>query len=164
MRVLCWIYFSVSFAVAIGAFVGFLWTAASLGVPELLDVKLTTAGCQELLSRLKEEPRTNHIWLTTVWDSIFPLVYGNAMVSALLVTRSPRIVLIVPLVALLSDYSENYLQLVMLHEKDVKALSSTLLVAKCVATWIKFASVLFGTIVAVWYGWREWKRWRSASA
>lgn len=164
MRVACWAYFSVSLAVAIGAFVGFSWTATSLGVPELLDEELTTAGCKDLLCNLKEGPRADHIWLTTVWDSIFPLIYGNAMVSALLVTRSPWIVFVVPLVAVLSDYSENYLQVVMLSEKDVRALSSTLLVTKCVATWVKFASTVFGTIVAVWYGRQEWKRWRSASA
>lgn len=112
---------------------------------ELLDIQVNAAEAYARLSEMSSWHKSNHIWITLLLDSLYPLAYGGFLAGiAARFAKSWRTFAVVPAFAtIIADFVENLVQ--------VAALSGfeNVLALKSVITPIKFSGFLFAAILAL---------------
>jgi hypothetical protein len=133
-----------------------------------LEKGINTLGLQlgyshETVHQFVHERNSNqlecYIRFTGVWDTIFPILYGSMYIAWLaLLFRSKVIVFGLPLIRVLSDWIENYLEISMiqqyLHDGTVNramtTMSSTCSGFKWLLSIVIYCTLIVGIILLIW--------------
>jgi hypothetical protein len=124
--------------------VGFSFTPSLVG-GELLDMQMNASDASARLSEMSRWHRTNHIWITLLLDSLYPLAYGGFLAGiAARFAKSWRKFAVIPAFAtIIADFAENFVQVVALVG------SENALVLKNFLTPIKFGGFFLAAILAL---------------
>ena len=112
---------------------------------ELLDMQMNAADASARLSEMSSWHKSNHIWITLLVDSLYPLAYGGflAGIAARLAKPWRKFAVIPAFATIIIDFAENLVQ--------VAALSGTesILVLKDILTPMKFSCFSLAAILAL---------------
>ena len=133
-----------SFAIMMIIGAGFSFTPGLVG-GELLDMQMNALDANTRLSEMSSWHRSNHIWITLLLDTLYPLAYGGflAGIAARFAKPWRKIAVIPAFVTIVVDFAENIVQVAAL------AGSENILVLKNIITPIKFGGFLFAAILAL---------------
>ncbi len=111
----------------------------------LLDVQMNAADASSRLAEMSGAQKTNHIWITLLLDSLYPLAYGGFLAGLAARFAKPwrRISVVPAFVTIIADFIENAVQLVALTG------SAHVLYFKNFITPIKFGGFMLATILAL---------------
>jgi len=112
---------------------------------ELLDRQMNAMDASARLSEMSSWHKSNHIWITLLIDSLYPLAYGGFLVGIAARFAKPwRKFAVIPAFAtIIADFAENLVQVVAL------AGSENVLVLKNILTPIKFGGFFLAAILAL---------------
>ena len=112
---------------------------------ELLDMQMNAADASTRLSEMSSWHKSNHIWVTLLLDSLYPLAYGGflAGIAARFAKAWRRIAVAPAFATIIVDFAENTVQVLALFGAE------NLLFLKNILTPIKFGCFFVAAILAL---------------
>lgn len=112
---------------------------------ELLDMQMNAVDASARLSEMSNWHKSNHIWITLLLDSLYPLAYGGflAGIAARFAKHWRRFSVIPALATIIIDFAENTVQVIALFGAE------NVIFLKSLLTPIKFGCFFVATILAL---------------
>ena len=168
------LYFAIGFTVAFMLYITFALNPAgscfkveagpnSLG----LSFSYTKDMVQSFFESRSQEQLTCYSQFLQIWDAIFAFVYTLMYASWILYFfKNKRLFLIIPILGMIADWAENYVELLMLETYINSSLISETLVSlgsginsfKWVLSSLTYLIILFGIIITLKIFLRKFKR------
>jgi len=128
--------------------VGFSFLPRFVG-GELLDMQMNAMDASARLSEMSSWHKSNHIWITLLIDSLYPLAYGGFLAGVAARFAKPwhkfghKLAVIPAFTTIIADFAENLVQVMAL------AGAENVLVLKNILTPIKFGGFFLAAILAL---------------
>lgn len=112
---------------------------------ELLDMQMNAADAAARLAEMNGGQKSNHIWLTLILDSLYPLAYGGffAGIAARFSGSWRKFTALPALATIIVDFTENFVQVLALSG------STNLLGIKDIITPVKFGGFILAALIAL---------------